>query len=511
MIRFPQPQDQKGRLRTFARGHRSSAGAAGLALVALTCGTLFVTTPHRAALMAGSSALAAEAASTPITELPSFASLVDRVKPAVVSVYVESQQSPIASFKEQLPGQNLPQGSPFEFFFRQFGKPGQGWQEFTPRTQLVRAQGSGFFISPDGYILTNNHVVDHAKRVEIRTTDGKSYRAKVVGTDAKTDLAVLKVKASARFPYVTFAETAPRVGDWVLAMGNPYGLGGTVTAGIVSASGRDIGAGPYDDYLQIDAPVNKGNSGGPTFNLKGEVIGINTAIYSPSGGSVGIAFDIPAQTAKTVAQQLENKGVVTRGWIGVTVQPISGDIAESLGLKQAKGALVDNVQSGGPAAKAGLKSGDVILSLDGTEIRDARDLARKVAALTPGSTVKIQSMRNGTDRTLELTLGTLPSDASKLAQADQEHPGLGLTLAPADELSGTGSSGVVVLNVDPGSAADERGIQSGDVILDVAGKPVATPSQVRSAITEAKSHGKAAALLHLKTANGNRYVALPVG
>jgi serine protease Do len=332
-----------------------------------------------------------------------------------------------------------------------------------------------------------------------------------VGTDAKTDLALLKVDVQGRTPYVTLAKEAPRVGDWVLAMGNPYGLGGTVTAGIVSASGRDIGAGPYDDYLQIDAPVNRGNSGGPTFNLKGEVVGVNTAIYSPSGGSIGIAFDIPAATAKTVADQLEAKGVVIRGWIGVSVQPVTGDIAESLGLKEAKGALIDGVQKNGPAAKAGLANGDLIQSLNGAEVKDARDLARKVATVAPGTTIKLDILRQGARQTVSLTAGTLPSERPKIGETNQDHPVWGLTLAPADEVSGAGSRGVVVLGVDAGGTAAEKGVQPGDVILEVGGKPVENPQQVRSAFDEAGKSGKHAALLRLKTSTGNRYVALPVG
>lgn len=505
-------RDSDQEYRPMLQHHLRHTGmVATLAVAVLAGGALMFAAPQRSALMTGSSALAMEATST-ATTLPSFADLVQRVKPAVVSIYVESEQRSGGVVREGLGNESpFPQGSPFEFFFRRFNGPDQGLQDFGAKPQLVRAQGSGFFISPDGYILTNNHVVDHAKRVEIKTTDGKSFHAKVVGTDSKTDLAVLKVDAPTPMTYVPFAANAPRVGDWVLAMGNPYGLGGTVTAGIVSASGRDIGAGPYDDYLQIDAPVNKGNSGGPSFNLKGEVVGINTAIYSPSGGSIGIAFDIPAATAKAVAEQLETKGVVTRGWIGVAVQPVTSDIAQSVGLKEAKGALIDSVQKDGPAAKAGLENGDVILSLDGGDVKDARDLARKIATLAPGNTVKLQVMRHGAKELVSLTAGTLPNEASKVAQTNDDHAGLGLTLAPADEVSGAGSRGVIVMGVDPGSTAAEKGVQPGDVILDVGGKPVATPRQVRSALDDASKGGKHAALLRLRTSSGNRYVALPVG
>ncbi len=269
----------------------------------------------------------------------SFADVVDRVKGAVVSVKVKIDESNVSYDGDSQPMPNFPKGGPLEKFFRQFGE--RGWHRSqTARPHMGMAQGSGFFISADGYVVTNNHVVDHAKEVTVITADGKSIPARVVGTDAKTDLALLKVKEGSNYPYVSFASQAPRVGDWVIAVGNPFGLGGTVTAGIVSARGRDIGAGPYDDFLQIDAPVNHGNSGGPTFNAQGEVVGVNTAIFSPSGGSVGIGFAIASDVAKGVVQSLKEDGKVERGWLGVQIQPVTQDIADSLGLKEAKGALV---------------------------------------------------------------------------------------------------------------------------------------------------------------------------
>ncbi len=269
-------------------------------------------------------------------------------------------------------------GSPMEKFFQQFGFQNMP-NGMRQRHQIITGEGSGFFISSDGYAVTNNHVVDHAKSVQVTTDDGTIYTAKVIGTDPKTDLALIKVDGKNDFPYVKFADHAPRVGDWVVAVGNPFGLGGTVTAGIVSARGRDIGAGPYDDYIQIDAPINKGNSGGPAFNVDGDVIGVNTAIYSPSGGSVGIGFDIPADTAKMVVAQLKEHGYVTRGWLGVQIQPVTAGIAESLGMKKAEGAMVDQPQADSPAAKAGIESGDVITAVNGTPVKDARELARTIA------------------------------------------------------------------------------------------------------------------------------------
>ena len=276
-----------------------------------------------------------------------------------------------------------------EHFFRRFGMPEGGP---TVRRRLARGrnvsvtgQGSGFFISADGYAVTNNHVVDKAETVEVTTDDGKTYTAKVIGTDPRTDLALIKVEGRSDFPYVKLADKAPRIGDWVLAVGNPFGLGGTVTAGIVSARGRDIGAGPYDDFIQIDAPVNKGNSGGPTFDVDGNVIGVNTAIFSPSGGSVGIAFAIPAETVKTVVAQLKDKGTVTRGWIGVQIQPVTADIADSLGLKKAEGALVAEPQADGPAAKAGIKAGDVITAVNGKRGQGRARPRPQIGGMAPGA------------------------------------------------------------------------------------------------------------------------------
>ncbi len=365
---------------------------------------------------------------------------------------------------------------------------------------VVSGQGSGFFISADGFAVTNNHVVDGADKVEVSTDDGKTYSAKVIGTDPRTDLALIKVEGRTDFPFAKLADGKPRIGDWVLAVGNPFGLGGTVTAGIVSASGRDIGSGPYDDFIQIDAPVNKGNSGGPAFDTSGEVMGVNTAIYSPSGGSVGIAFSIPASTVKTVVAQLKDKGSVSRGWIGVQIQPVTQDIADSLGLKKAEGALVAEPQADGPAAKAGIKSGDVITAVNGTPVKDARELARTIGGFAPGNTVKINVLHKGEDKVLSMTLGQLPNTIEAKADVDSgdkgsssrgsDVPRLGLTVSPASSVAGAGKDGVVVTGVDPKSAAAERGFDEGDVILEVAGKSVTNPGDVREAIVAAHNDNK---------------------
>ncbi len=446
----------------------------------------------------------------------SFADVVDRVKGAVVSVKVKIDETNVSYDGDAEPAPNFPKGGPLEKFFKQFGGRGfgeRGGQEHEqPRTGM--AQGSGFFISADGYVVTNNHVVEHAKEVTITTADGKSIPARIVGTDPKTDLALLKTKEGSDYPYVSFAAQEPRVGDWVIAVGNPFGLGGTVTAGIVSARGRDIGAGPYDDFLQIDAPVNHGNSGGPTFNAQGEVVGVNTAIFSPSGGSVGIGFAIASDVAKGVVQSLKDDGKVARGWLGVQIQPVSQDIADGLGLKDAKGALVDKAEKDSPAAAAGLKDGDVITSVNGEAVADSHDLARKIAALGPKKSAELTIIRNGSPQTIKVTLGSLPDDKQAKADMpeDQSKDALaryGMTLEPATAVEGAGKTGVVVADVDPDGAAAQKGIQTGDVILQVAGKPVSNPSDVTAAIDAAKADGKKSVLMRVKTEDSTRFVALP--
>src|SRR5215831_8708848 len=347
---------------------------------------------------------AAENAQRPV----GFADLVEKVKPAVISVRVKMDAgAKMMGFEGDLP---FPRNSQMERFFRRFGMPDGGStpdDQHPPRHRSVTGQGSGFFITADGYAVTNHHVVDKAQTVEITTDDGKTYSATVIGSDPRTDIALIKVEGRNDFPYVKLADKAPRIGDWVLAVGNPFGLGGTVTAGIVSARGRDIGAGPYDDFIQIDAPVNKGNSGGPTFDMDGNVIGVNTAIFSPSGGSVGIAFDIPADTVKSVVAQLKDKGSVTRGWLGVQIQPVTAEIAESMGLKKAEGALVAEPQANSPAVKAGIQSGDVITKVNGEAVKDARSLARRVSTLSPGASVKLTVVRGGKEEVVAVTLAEM--------------------------------------------------------------------------------------------------------
>ena len=443
-----------------------------------------------------------------------FADLVDKVMPAVVSVQVKYANA-AASGDEQAQGKKMPGG--MEEFFKQFpqfrdmpGMPGQGGEGEDAHPKGGMAVGSGFIISADGYAVTNNHVVKDADQVSVTMKDGTEYDAEVIGTDPKTDLALIKLDGKdKKFDYVAFTKGEPRVGDWVMAVGNPFGLGGTVTTGIVSALGRDIGSGPYDNFMQIDAAINRGNSGGPAFNLEGEVVGINTAIFSPSGGSVGIGFAIPASSAESIIESLKENGKVTRGWLGVQIQPVTDDIAESLGLKDAKGAIVADVTEESPALAAGVKQGDTILKIDGKDVTDSRDLSRKVAGIKPGDAVPLTVVRDGKTMDLEVKIGTMP-DEPKMASKDGKEDSadksvslanLGLKVAPAQD-----GPGVTVTEVEPGSAAAERGLKAGDTILEVAGTEVNAPSDVRTAL---KGIDKKTVLMLVKTEDGQRFIALP--
>jgi serine protease Do len=382
-----------------------------------------------------------------------YADIVDKVKPAVVSLRVKADAD-TPTLDDGLPSFGH---LPVERSLQSVGQPANPRRSpIPPSRQLMTRQGSGFFISADGYVVTNGHVVENAKTAEITTDGGKTYSAKVIGSDSRTDIALIKVKGTG-FPFVKFAETSPRVGDLVLAIGNPFGLGGTVTAGIVSARGRDIGDGPYEDFIQIDASVNRGNSGGPTFDMNGNVIGVNTAILSPSGGSVGLAFAAPAEVVKDIVTQLREKGAVSRGWIGVQVQEMTPDVAESLGLKEQRGALVAEPEVNGPAAKAGVEAGDVITVVNGKAIGDSRELARAISHMSPGTLAQVTILRKGQDKTVGLTLGKLPEqrDANATFEVPQV-PQLGLSVAPR-----AGGDRVVIFEVDPDGAAAERDVQNG--------------------------------------------------
>jgi serine protease Do len=422
--------------------------------------------------------------------LPDFSQLVAQVKPAVVSI--TSKLSVNESDDEgQIPEQ-------FRRMFPGFPFPGEG----TPHA--VEARGSGFIIDPDGTIVTNNHVVKGADRVTITLDDGTQLPAKVIGRDARTDIAVLKVHAKEKLPYLQLGNSADvKPGQWVIAVGNPFGLGGTVTAGIVSALSRDIGEGPYDQFIQIDAPINRGNSGGPLFTQDGKVIGINTAILSPSGGSIGIGFAIPSNAVKTVVAQLEKTGHVTRGYIGVEAQQISPAMSHALHLPQDKGALIAGVQSDSPASRAGLQPGDVIEAVNGQKIGDPRDLAVQVAEVKPGDQAKLDVLHNGQNETIDVTVGQMPEQqtANNEGQGAEGHQAkLGLALAPLssdmrDQLNlPEGTKGAVVQQVQPGSPADEAGLQTGDVIVGVGDHAVRSPSEAVKAIRSAAANDHAVAL-----------------
>jgi len=440
------------------------------------------------------------------TKPAGFADVVEKVKPAVVSVRVKID----ASKRNKESSSTRHKDSPPDVFSRRLGPSEQPGAKSSSRGRsFLTGQGSGFFISSDGYAVTNFHVVEKADNVEVSLDDGRVFTAKVIGADERSDIALVKVDGAGKLPFVTFADDTPRIGDWVIAVGNPFGLGGSVTAGIVSARGRDIGAGPYDDFLQIDAAVNRGNSGGPTFDTDGNVIGVNTAIVSPTGGSVGIAFAIPAMTVKAVVTQLKDTGKVTRGWIGVQLQEVTTDLAEGLGISGTRGALVAEPQPGAPAAKSGIESGDVIVSINGKEAHDSREVARTISTLRPGTSATIGVLRKGEEKSFDITLGNLPEQREANAatelprQKGASVPRVGVSVAPVAE-------GVVVTSVDPDGPAADQGLASGDVILQADGKRIAGAADLRNTIEAAQKAGKHAVLMRVKSADGIKFVAVPL-
>lgn len=498
----------------FSRSRRTLLGAtAALALfgggLAMPGIVQVLAPPAQAQLVAG--------AQRPV----GFADTVERVKPAVVAVQVRRDgggrfaDGPRGSRGDQFPGRELSPNDPLWRFLppeaRERFQGRGGPQAPNPGT----SQGSGFFISADGFVVTNNHVIDGATAINIVTDDGERFEARLVGADPRTDLALLKVDANRQFPTVGFARAQPRIGDWVVAIGNPFGLGGTVTAGIVSARGRNIGNGPYDDYVQIDAPVNRGNSGGPTFNVDGEVIGINTAIFSPSGGSVGIGFAIPASLAEDVIAQLRQGGTVSRGFLGVQIQNVTADIAQSMGLREATGVLVAEVQPNTPAARANLRPGDVILALNGQPIRESRDLSRRVAQIAPGATARLDILRDGTRQSVNVELGRLSDPRTAAAPSGptgREAPAdtsvletFGLRLGPAPQ----GGPGVAVAQVDPRGLAARRGLRAGDIILDLGGREVASVEDVANGLAAARADGRPTILARVRSGGQIRFVPLP--
>jgi len=457
-------------------------------------------------------------ASAQVLPVEGFADLVERVGPAVVNISTTREEvSP-----QQVPLPEFPPGSPFEEFFRDFFERDQPQQPRRPRRGA--SLGSGFVIDPAGYVVTNNHVIAEADQITVQFVDGSDYAAELIGRDPQTDLALLKIERDEPFPFVEWADSdVVRVGEWMLAIGNPFGLGTSVTAGIVSARGRDIRAGPYDDFFQVDAAINRGNSGGPSFTLDGQVFGVNTAIFSPSGGNVGIGFAIPSNLAKRVIDSLQTEGRVARGWLGVRIQGVTEEIAESLGLAEARGALVASVTPTGPAEGAGIEAGDVILEFNDQQITQMRSLPRIVAETSVGREVDVLLWRRGEERTVSVTLGELPDETTLAQMGDTPNDivtsaidieSLGLTVdAVSEELRSRfdlppEARGVVILDVEPGSPAETEALRAGDLIVEVNQTEVGSPPEVLAKVNEAKNEGRSAVLLLIDRQGDLRFVAL---
>ncbi len=483
---------------------------AGLAVVAITAGVIGVST--YAPVMAKTAPANATLARV---DTAGFADLIEAVSPAVVAISVKGSatQNPLS-----MPEFQLPPGSPFEEFYDRFFKYRDRGNHTEPRK--YNAQGSGFIVDPDGIVVTNHHVVKGAEEIMIITKGGKEYAAKLKGYDAKTDLAVLQVETDGELPYVVFGDSeSARVGDWVLAIGNPFGLGGTATSGIISARGRDINAGPLDDFLQIDAPINRGNSGGPLFNANGHVIGVNTAIFSPNGGNVGIGFAIPSSMASTIVDQLTSKGHVERGWLGVQIQGLTDDLAESLGLSEAKGALVSSIIEDSPAQHAGMLVGDVIITFDGNDVDEMRDLPRIVANTPADSNAKVDVWRNGKVHSLDVKVGESERETPvEIGSNERSSKGkLGLALAELNDETRARyrvddeSDGVVVVRVVPGSPAAKKGIRPGDVIKMVGNSEVEKPDQVVREVKKAVDDERKSVLLLVERDGSDRFVAVSIG
>lgn len=456
-----------------------------------------------------------------------FADLAEKLTPAVVNIstipQIAKEDVQGKQPQPQEPFQGFPPGSPFEEFnemFKQFGPP-HGEERGT--TSL----GSGFIIDPDGYIVTNNHVIADAEEITVSLDDNKQYKAKIIGKDLKTDLAVLKIEAGRKLAFVHFGDSDKmRVGDWILAVGNPYGLGGTVTAGIISARARDINAGLFDDFLQTDAAINRGNSGGPMFNMNGEVVGINTAIYSPTGGSIGIGFAVPAALAQPVIEKLKTGQKIERGWLGVKIQTVTDEIAESLSMKKTQGALVVGVTPGGPAEKSKLQSGDVIVRFRGQEIDTMRKLPRIVADTAIGTKTEIEVWRNGAIKKFDVTVGKLDENEEKKimdSKMDDSKPApvkgddwLGMRVAPlTDDLRAEygipdTAKGMLILEVKPGSQAEKKAIEAGDVIVEANQKPVRNIGDLKSALNYAKEQKRKSILLYINKDGETLFSALPL-
>ncbi len=448
----------------------------------------------------------------------SLAPVIERVSPAVVAIRVTGAGSRAVSSAFELP-------EPFKRFFgddfaRRFGFDFEMRRDGRQPPPVRSGVGSGFFIDGDGHIVTNNHVVEDARKIEVSMTDGRRFEARVVGRDPKTDLALLKVDGGDAFPHVAFGQSSEvKVGDWIVAIGSPFGLGNTATTGIVSARGRDIGSGPYDDFLQIDAPINRGNSGGPSFNLDGEVVGVNTAILSVTGANAGIGFAVPSDLAREVIAQLKSAGKVARGWLGVQVQEVTSDLADGLGLGAPEGALVSQVMEESPASRAGLRQGDVIVAVDGERIETMRELPRLVAGLPADSTAKLSVFRDGSEIAVSVRIGAMPGtpEAGKALADKSQGARFGMTVASLDD-EGRGRfgitsrvNGVVVVELDPNGIAAGRGLRRGDVIRKVADSEVRNPKDILDAVEKAAGDGRKSLLMLVHRSGSDRYVALPLG
>ncbi len=432
----------------------------------------------------------------------SFGDVVEAVSPAVVSVRVEQVIQPAGL-------EGNPRSERHEFLERFFNeRKGNGRKFKRNHPRKANSQGSGFFVSEDGYIVTNNHVIEDGSKFTVVLSDGKEHDAELIGTDPRTDLAVLKIDTDDKLTYVEFGKKRPRTGDWVVAVGNPFGLGGTVTAGIVSAHGRDIGSSRYDDFIQIDAAVNKGNSGGPSFNLNGEVIGVNTAIFSPSGGNVGIAFAVPAKLANEIVSDLIENGSVSRGWLGVQIQPVTPEISESLGLNLKQGAIVTSPQAESPAAIAGVEAGDIITAVDEKNVKGPKELARIIAGYAPDAEITLKLWRNGKEQDVSVKLGELKETqiASAVQSKDTKTRNLkrlGLKLQET-------SKGIAVIDVRPDGKAAEKGIRKGDVIVSVNGEDVTNMKSLRSELKSARKAGRKSALLEVHRQDRVVFIPVPV-
>lgn len=455
-----------------------------------------------------------------------FADLAEKLTPAVVNISTTPQmpKEEAQTKQPQEPFQGFPPGSPFEEFnemFKQFGNPHGGDE------RGATSLGSGFIIDPDGYIVTNNHVIADADEITVSLDDNKQYKAKLIGKDLKTDLAVLKIEAGRKLAFVKFGDSDKmRVGDWILAVGNPYGLGGTVTAGIISARARDINAGLFDDFLQTDAAINRGNSGGPMFNMNGDVVGINTAIYSPTGGSIGIGFAVPSALAQPVIDKLKTGQKIERGWLGVKIQTVTDEIADSLGMKKTQGALVVGVTPGGPAEKSKLQAGDVIVRFHGVEIDTMRKLPRVVAETPIGTKTEIEVWRAGAVKKFDVTVGKLDeADEKKLMEGKLDEPKsaptkgeewLGMRVAPiTDDLRGEygipdATKGMLILEVKPGSQAEKKAIEAGDIIVEANQKPVRSIGDLKSALDHVRSQKRKSILLYVSKDGETLFTALPI-